>query len=280
MGIERSSAVSWIGCQSRCRPLARHAADAGRGAIHAAVLAARPPACRSCVASLVLRSSGAPGRRGDAVDVILPRRSREAKVAGASRHRPRDRLDLTPGCREHVPVTNVLRTLCDLGALDAPAIPGAVGHVVAAGLESPAALGGRRSGGTAAAAAGASPRCAMRWGSGVARREARPTACWSRRCQPAQRRTDCTPARVPPPSSTDTRSTSGSSAAPIILECEGWSTHGLDKRQLRGWGPGARWTVLGGLPAGGRPRSRPERRMAHVAPRWLGGGGGSLVGHV
>jgi Protein of unknown function (DUF559) len=106
--------------------------------IHAAVLAAGKGAMASHRSAA--RLWGIPRPDGDPVDVILPKRSREAAVDGAVVHRPRDTLDLAPSRRAHVPVTNILRTLCDLGALDAAAVPGAVGHVVSTGLASPTAL--------------------------------------------------------------------------------------------------------------------------------------------
>ena len=55
-------------------------------------------------------------------------------------HRPRDRRDLKPVLRSNIPTTNVLRLLCDLGAVDAPAVVDAVGHVVTSRLASPVAL--------------------------------------------------------------------------------------------------------------------------------------------
>jgi very-short-patch-repair endonuclease len=55
-------------------------------------------------------------------------------------HRPRDMKDLVPVLRSSVPATNILRTLCDLGAVDEPAVHAAVGHVVTARLASPVAL--------------------------------------------------------------------------------------------------------------------------------------------
>jgi very-short-patch-repair endonuclease len=106
--------------------------------IHAAVLAAGPGALASHRSAA--RLWGIPRPDDDPVDVILPRRTRQATVAGARVHRPRDLLDLRPSRREHVPCTNILRTLCDLGALDPAAVPGAVGHVVTTNLASPAAL--------------------------------------------------------------------------------------------------------------------------------------------
>jgi len=66
----------------------------------------------------------------DPVDVILSTRSRQRQLAGVSIHRPRDRRDLVPVHRDGIRTSNVLRMLCDLGAVDEPAVHGAVGHVL------------------------------------------------------------------------------------------------------------------------------------------------------
>jgi hypothetical protein len=55
-------------------------------------------------------------------------------------HRPRDLKDLTPVLRQNIRTTNVLRLLCDLGAVDPTAVSNAVGHVVTTRLASPVAL--------------------------------------------------------------------------------------------------------------------------------------------
>ena len=56
------------------------------------------------------RPAGRAGRRVDASRAAQP------IVAGAAVHRPRDLLDLNPVFRQGIPTTNILRTLCDLGA--------------------------------------------------------------------------------------------------------------------------------------------------------------------
>jgi very-short-patch-repair endonuclease len=61
-------------------------------------------------------------------------------LPGVVVHRPRDRRDLSPVLRQNVRCSNVLRFLCDLGAVDEPSVSGAVGHVVTNGLASPRAL--------------------------------------------------------------------------------------------------------------------------------------------
>ena len=151
-------------------------------------------------------------------------------MAGAAVHRPRDLLDLTPSRRDaRCRSTNILRTLCDLGALDAAAVPGAVGHVVTTGLASPAALRRGRSGATGGAAGPVSRRCGTRSTTGCST-ASRSTASSSRRCADCSRGTGLPPAEFHPcigGYEVDFRIVD----SPIVLECDGWTTHGLDKRR-------------------------------------------------
>jgi very-short-patch-repair endonuclease len=195
--------------------------------IHAAVLAAGPGAMASHRSSS--RLWGVPRPDDEDIDVLLPRRTRKASVSGALIHRPRDLLDLSPSSREHVPCTNILRTLCDLGALDPGAVSGAVGHVVSTNLASPAAL------------EAAIRRHGRRGRPGVpALREA--LADWvldgkpvDSILEPAMRRLladhELPPAEFHPiigGYEVDFRII----ASPIVLECDGWATHGLKKEQF------------------------------------------------
>jgi very-short-patch-repair endonuclease len=195
--------------------------------IHAAVLAAGPGAMASHRSAAALW--GIPRPEDENVDVLLPKRSRQATVAGAEVHRPRDLLDLNPSRRQHVPCTNILRTLCDVGALDPGAVPGAVGHVVATQLASPAAL------------QAAIRRHGRRGRPGVpALRDALDD--WVLDGKPVD--------SVLEPAMRTLLADNGLPAAEfhpiiggyevdfriidsvIILECDGWSTHGLDKVQF------------------------------------------------
>ena len=83
---------------------------------------------------------GLPRPNDDPVEIIVPTRDRSHDLGDVIVHRPRDRKDLTPVLRHFVPTTNILRLLCDLGAVDEPAVHDAVGHVVTARLASPVAL--------------------------------------------------------------------------------------------------------------------------------------------
>lgn len=71
-----------------------------------------------------------PGPEADAVHVVVTSRTRSPELAGVAVHRPRDQRDLVPVLRQNIPTTNILRTLCDLGAHDPAAVRGAVGHVI------------------------------------------------------------------------------------------------------------------------------------------------------
>lgn len=73
---------------------------------------------------------GVPRPDDDPVDIMVPARTCSPTISGAIVHRPRDRRDLSPVLRHNVRVANVLRFLCDLGAVDEPSVHSAVGHVL------------------------------------------------------------------------------------------------------------------------------------------------------
>lgn len=106
--------------------------------IAAAVLAAGPGAMASHRSAAYLW--GVPRPPHEPPELTLPQRSREATLPGAVVHRPRDQRDLGPARRRNIATTNILRTLCDLGAVDEPAVHDAVGHVLTNGLASALAL--------------------------------------------------------------------------------------------------------------------------------------------
>ncbi len=107
-------------------------------AIAAAVFAAG----RGAIAShrSAARLWGIPRPEDDPIDVMLTERHRQASLPGVLVHRPRDRRDLSPVLRHNIRASNILRLLCDLGAVDPGAVVDAVGHVVTNGLASPVAL--------------------------------------------------------------------------------------------------------------------------------------------
>ena len=195
--------------------------------IHAAVLAAGKGAMAShrSAARLwgILRPDDEP------VDLILPKRTRKATIAGAAVHRPRDLLDLNASRKERIPTTNILRTLCDLGAVDADAVPGAVGRVVTTGLTSPAAL------------VKAIRRHGRRGRPGVpALRDALDDWVLDGKpvdsvLEPAMRHL-LEDHRLPPaqfhPSVGGYEVDFLITGSQLILECDGWTTHGRDRRQF------------------------------------------------
>jgi very-short-patch-repair endonuclease len=195
--------------------------------IHAAVLAAGKGAMASHRSAA--RLWGIPRPDGEVVDLILPRRTREAKIAGAMAHRPRDLLDLNPSRKEGVPTTNILRTLCDLGAVDASAVRGAVGHVVTTGLASPSAL------------VRAIRRHGRRGRPGVpALRDALDDWVLDGKpvdsvLEPAMRHL-LEAHRLPPaefhPVIGDYEVDFRIIDSNLVLECDGWSTHGRERRQF------------------------------------------------
>jgi very-short-patch-repair endonuclease len=107
-------------------------------AICAAVLATSPGSLASHRSAAYLW--GVPRPDDDPVDVVVTRRTRTPELSGVLVHRPRDLKDLKPVLRQNIRTTNVLRLLCDLGAVDPAAVSNAVGHVVTTRLASPVAL--------------------------------------------------------------------------------------------------------------------------------------------
>ena len=75
---------------------------------------------------------GIPRPEGDPVDVTVHRSTSRRRITGVVFHRPRDRDRLIPSRRDGVRCTNLLRTLVDLGAVDPAGVLDAVGHAIAA----------------------------------------------------------------------------------------------------------------------------------------------------
>jgi hypothetical protein len=106
--------------------------------IAAAALAAAPGGVASHRSAAYLWGVDRP--EDDPIDVIVTRRTRTFELDGVIVHRPRDLQDLTPVLKQRIPTTNVLRLLCDLGAVDPRGVAAAVGHIVTSHLASPMAL--------------------------------------------------------------------------------------------------------------------------------------------
>jgi very-short-patch-repair endonuclease len=142
-GISRAT---WFRCLGDGRLIAVHRGVArlpGSTAsteqtIQAAVLATGPGSLASH--RTAARLWGIPRPDDDPIEVIVTHRGRSPDIDGVIVHRPRDTKDLKQVLRSGIPTTNILRLLCDLGAVEADAISAAVGHVLSARLASPVAL--------------------------------------------------------------------------------------------------------------------------------------------
>ena len=172
---------------------------------------------------------GVPRPDDDPVDVILSRRSREAGLEDVLVHRPRDRKDLSPVRRSGIPTSNVLRMLCDLGAVDEPSVAAAVGHVVTTGLASPAAL---RSAVEVHARRGRHGVPAFRAALDDWVLDGKPVDSV---LEPAMRRLLDDHALPPAQFHAVLRGYEVDfwiTDSPIVLECDGWDSHGRDRVQF------------------------------------------------
>ncbi len=77
---------------------------------------------------------GIPRPDDDPVDLIARRTAGPMAMTGVVIHRPTDRSRLAPQRRQGIACTNILRTVLDLGAVDAGSVHQAVGHVLATGM--------------------------------------------------------------------------------------------------------------------------------------------------
>jgi very-short-patch-repair endonuclease len=189
--------------------------------IIAGVLAIGEPAIASHRSAA--RLWGVPRPDDDPVDVILTGARRDLDLDGVVIHRPTDLARLTPQRQYGITCTNILRTIVDLGAVDAAGVHAAVGHAVATRLATLEAI-------EAAVADHARPG---RHGV-VAARDA--VADWSIDLKPADsilevlmarlvRRFDLPPVEFHPVIEgyeVDFRVVD----SPVILECDGWAYHG------------------------------------------------------
>jgi len=78
----------------------------------------------------------------DPIDVMMPSRERYSRLAGIVVHRPRDLVDLGPIMRLGVPSTNPMRMLIDLGAVDPASVESAMMSILASKSASPIAIRG------------------------------------------------------------------------------------------------------------------------------------------
>jgi very-short-patch-repair endonuclease len=172
---------------------------------------------------------GVPRPDGDPVDVILLGARRDLRLDGVVIHRPTDRGRLVPQRRSGIACTNILRTIIDLGAVDPGGLHAAVGHSIATKLAPLSAIE------TAVAEHARQGRRGV-----VALREA--IADWSIDQKPADSVLEAVMARLiarhrlPPvdfhPVVEGYEVDFRVRETPVILECDGWTYHGLDHRNF------------------------------------------------
>jgi very-short-patch-repair endonuclease len=165
----------------------------------------------------------------DPIDVLLPARTRQTSLPGVVAHRPRDLLDLRPILRQRIPTTNPLRMLLDLGAVDHDAVPDALAHVLASRVASPAAV---RSALARHGRKGRHGVTALRQAlEGWLGEDLPPDSVLEARMADMLRRHRLPPVRFHARVAgfevdflvVDTN---------VILECDGWGSHGLDRDQF------------------------------------------------
>ena len=203
------------------------AADTPEQRIAAAVLAASPAGIASHRSATYLW--GIPRPATDPVDVIAPRRPALRHLSAVRYHRPTDHLHLIPQRRAGIPCTNILRTMCDLGAVDRHAVSGAVGHALTLGLATLPALEATL---IAHSRQGRSGVTALRAAIDDWSIDSRPADSV---LEPAMRRL-VSRHRLPPVefhpiiegSEVDFRFV----GTPVIVECDGWTFHGLRRDQF------------------------------------------------
>jgi very-short-patch-repair endonuclease len=140
------STSAWYRCLSsgRFEPVHPNVArlygspDTHEQRIAAAVLAASPGAMASHRSAARLWDIPRPD--DDPVDIIVVSRTRGLALDGVIVHRPRDDKDLSPVLRKNIPTCNILRLGCDIGAADPRSAREAVLHIVTNAIASPRAL--------------------------------------------------------------------------------------------------------------------------------------------
>lgn len=165
----------------------------------------------------------------DPIDLILGSRSREASLRGVVAHRPRDRKELRPVIRQGIPCVNPMRVLVDLGAVDPGGVLPALEQLITSRAVSYATI------------IGALRRHAKRGHHGIGALRAALDA-WQINGLPPDTKLELRMNEVivayglPP---TQFHAIVGGFEVDfhvlgtnIVLECDGWETHGLDKEQF------------------------------------------------
>ena len=195
--------------------------------VQAAVLGGGPAALASHRSAAMLWGVERPW--DDPVDIILPARSRRSRIAGVVVHRPRDLAQLRPVWRWGIATTDPLRTLLDLGAVDAAGVDAALARFVIDGYVTPRAV------------RAALVRHSQRGRHGiVALRSALDR--WSLGDKPADSDLEALMAEIAAtwhlPRMQFHAIVRGYEVdfwvvgSKVIVECDGWSTHGVDRDQF------------------------------------------------
>jgi len=172
---------------------------------------------------------GMPRPADDPVDLVVTDRAAPRTLAGVCVHRPIDLAQLIPQRRSGLPCTNILRTLVDLGSVDARAVEGAVGHALSTRLATLDALEATL---RVHARRGRSGTVALRRAIDVWSIDAKPADSV---LEAAMRRLAARH-RLPPlefhPVIAGWEVDFRIVGSPVIVECDGWASHGLRVEQF------------------------------------------------
>ena len=197
--------------------------------IAAAVLALGPSSRASHRSGT--RLWGVPRPHREVVDVIDAGRGPYRELRGVTVHRPTDRKRLEPHLRRDIVCTGLLRTMVDLGAVDPGGVADAVGHVLATRLASIRALEGAVVHHSERGRAGV---VALRTALADWRVDGKPSdstlEAAMRRLVRRYRLPEVTFHPVVEGKQVDFRVL----GTPLILECDGWEYHGLDRETFEG----------------------------------------------
>jgi len=165
----------------------------------------------------------------DPIDVLLVSRARHSLPHGVVIHRPKDHLDLRPIMRARVPTTNPMRMLLDLGAVDPESVFEALVAVLSARSASPAAVRAALFRHARKGRAGVTAlRSALEQ---VLSDELPPVSVLEQAMDSLVRDFGLPPIEFHPivlGYEVDFRVI----GTPLIIECDGWGTHGLDRDQF------------------------------------------------
>ena len=192
--------------------------------IIAAVLAVGPGALASHRSAAHLW--GIPRRDRDPVDVIITGRRRLPNLSGVVIHRPKDLQRLVPQRRSAIACTNILRTILDLGAVDPLAVSDAIGHALTNGLST---LGAFETTVIQHSEHGRAGIVALREAVAEWSIDRKPTDSTLERTMYRLIATHGLPAVEFHPVVRGNEVDFRVCGTPIILECDGWTYHGLER---------------------------------------------------